>query len=688
MTDIIKLLKPIFKHWYIIFACTVFMAALMVFLTMSMPKIYESSASIYTGINTGVGILGQDRQDYSAQYAAYDNMANIITSRETFKEVGLRLLAMHMSMTQVDPRIISAEHLEAKQKMIPTDIKKLAGATDSITYLNLDAIADTHPFLIGVVNYPEVPYYSTAALSSVAVSRVRSSDMISLVYTCDDPGVCQKTLEILIDVCIRNYRQIKEGQTDKKVTFFEEQLQLAQSKLKQAEAQEEQFKKSYGVANLSIQTELAISDRQDITNQILKEQEILATTAAGMRQIEGQLGVQAQSMKRSDIMLKYDQLGRLSQRLTSAQLNGASSSQIASLQTQINQVKEDLNRDITSNLTPATAGRTTDVAATEYFNKSVAYEESKARLKALENRRNAASGVFTKYLPLADTLKRIQRNIDISEKEYLAALDNLNQSKRQQQDQRSFSTIQIIDKPNFPLTAKSSKRKILVMLGMMIGFVVPSSIFLGMAYFNGNIQTPQRAEETTGLETVGIMPDTRKLRTLKDPEMVSDGLSDTILKNLYLADYKSGQMRILIISTRAGEGKTMISNMLCERLRDKGRKCLVVMPYVESGSWSVVSYKVDKSFYQARAEDIVPVERMSEADILIIELPPLIMNDYPVELIRQFDMAFLICKANREWVKADQMALDSFVRISGITPRLILNNVELDVVEEILGKVV
>ncbi|MDR1170860.1 MAG: hypothetical protein LBL24_00240 [Bacteroidales bacterium] len=686
MTDVIKLLKSVFKYWRVILGSTVFMAVLMVLLTMNMPKIFESSASIYTGITTGESLV-QGRTDYSAQYSSYDNLTNIITSRETLKEVGLRLLAIHLGVKQADPQIISAEHLEAKQKMIPTDIKKLAGATDSITYLNLDAVADTHPFLIGLINYPDVPYYSNGALSSVAVSRVGSSDMISLVYTCDDPGVCQKTLEILIDVCIRNYRRIKEGQTDKKVSFFEEQLQLAQAKLKHAETKEEQFKKTYGVVNLGIQQDLAISDRQDITNQMLKEQENMNVLAASVRQIEGQLGAQAQSLKRSDIMLKRDELGRLTNRLTIAELNGASAAQIASLQTRINQVKVDLNNDITSSITPGT-GKTTDVAATEYFNKSVAYEESKARLKALENRRNAATGQFTKYLPLADTLKRIQRDIDISEKEYLAALDNLNQSKRQQQDQRSFSTIQVIDKPNYPLIAKSSKRKILVMLGMMIGFVVPSSIFLGMAYFNSNIQTPQRAEEITGLKTAGIVPNTRKLQALKNPEMVSDGLSDTILKNLYLADYKSGQMRILIISTRAGEGKTMISNMLCERLRDKGRKCLVVMPYVESGSWSVVSYKVDKSFYQARAEDIVPVERMSEADILIIELPPLIMNDYPVELIRQFDMAFLICKANREWVKADQMALDSFVRISGITPQLILNDVELDIVEEILGKIV
>ena len=227
----------------------------------------------------------------------------------------------------------------------------------------------------------------------------------------------------------------------------------------------------------------------------------------------------------------------------------------------------------------------------------------------------------------------------------------------------------------------------MMMMGTMMGFLIPTCIFLGMAYLNSNIQTPQRAEEITGLKSAGIMPNFKKLHELKNHEMVSNGLSDTILKSLYMANHRSHQMRILIISTRPGEGKTVIGNMLCERLINKGRKCLVVTPYVDSGNWSVVSYKVDKSFYEARAHDIVPVERMTDAEILIIELPPLIMSDYPVELIRQFDMAFLICRADREWVKADQTALDSFIKISGINPQIILNEVEIDIVEEILGKV-
>lgn len=684
--DIVKLIKSVFRHYKIIIASSLLVALLVFLFTFNIPRKYQSTATIYTGIGTGTTPTSTEgRMDYLTLSSSFDNLLSIITSRETMKEVGLRLLVMHLTLKDADPAVISPEHLESVREKFPPDIRGLVGETDSITYQNLMAEADSNPFLIGILNYP-VPYYSYQALSSISVNRMRTSDMISLSYSCDDQGVCQKTLEILIDVCIRNYRKIKEGQVDKVVGYYEEQVKSAQQKLKRSEAREQNFKEVYGLVDFNTQTGMVIAGRQEIITQIQKEQEIMSATEAGIRNIENQLGSQSQSLRNSGIMEKKDRLSRLSYQLNAAELNRVSADRIAELQTQIDQVKSELSQDIAASSTAITTGRTSEIAATEYFNKVITFEESKARLRALENRRDAALGQFNRYLPLGDTLKRIQREIDINEKEYLTALSYLNESKKQQQDQRSFSTVQVIDKPNYPLTAKSM-RKTLVMIGGFLGFIIPTLIFLGLAYFNSNIQTPARAEQATGLRVGGIVPDTKLLQGQKNAEVISDGLSDTILKNLYLADHKNKQQRILIVSTRPSEGKTIISNMLCERLLRKGRKCLVVIPYLDSGSWSVVSYKVDNAFYQARAEDLVPVERLNSADILILELPSLIMSDYPVALIKEFDMAFLVCDANREWTKADQTALDSFIKISEITPQLILNNVELDVVEEILGKI-
>ena len=684
MEENIRLLKAVLKQWKIIVASTVLMAVLMVALTMNMSKVYESSATVYTGISSNDGIVG-GRADMMTQFTSYDNLSNIVRSRETLREVGLRLFAMHLGLQHADENIISGEALENVRKMIPSEIYELIGETDSITYLNLSASSQSNYFLSNLINSPFMPYYSIPVLSSIGVGRIGFSDMVSLSYRSNDRGISQKTLEILIDVCIRNYRQMREGQTDKKLAYFEEELKLAQAKLKRAEVKEEDFKKTYDIVDLPTQTGMAITDRQELDKQIAEERQKMSAAQAAMRQIENQMGSRAQSMKRTDILAKQADLSRLQAQLTNAEIRGASSAQIGQLRAQLERIKGELSIDFAESM--ASAGASSDAISTEYFNRLLTFEESKARFRALEAQKNATTAQFNRHLPLQDSLRRLQREIEICEKEYLAALEDRNKSRREQQDQRSFSTIQVYDKPDFPVEGKS-KRMMMLIMGTMIGFVIPSSIFLGLAYLNNNIQTPRRAEETIGLKCAGIIPNHKKLQENKNLELISNGLCDTILKSLYMINHKSGQKRILIISTRPGEGKTTVSNMLCERLSQKGRKCLVVTPYVDGDDWSVVSYKVDKSFYHSRNDEIVLVEKMTDADILVIELPSLIMNDYPVDLIRQFDIAFLICKADREWVKADQTALDSFISIANIRPLIILNNSELDVVEEVLEKVI
>jgi uncharacterized protein involved in exopolysaccharide biosynthesis len=612
----------------------------------------------------------------------------IVTSRETLKEAGLKLLASHLMLEHADPQIISEEHLAMVRDMIPDDIKAMKGATESVTYANLEEVADTHPFLVGIVNYPS-PYYSISALSSVYVERTRESDMLFLSYSCDDPGICQKTLDLLINISIFSYRKITEGQLEKAVEYFQEQLNTAYVQLKQSEEKLLTFNRVNNLVDYASQTSIAIAQREQINDRINQERDNMSSIEAALKKIEDQMGGQAQSFKTKNIIEKREQLSKLTIQLTMAELNGSSPTTIARLRNEKNQVTDELNRNIEETSNALMGGKISDVT-TSYFTRIVAYEESKARLQALERRKNATIEQYEKIIPLGDTLKRIQREIEINEKVYLAALEELNNSKRRQQDQRSFSFIQVIDKPNYPLTAKST-RKMMILLGLVIGGLIPGTIFVSIFYFNNNILTLQRAEHLTGLKTGGIVPDIKKLKTYKHAQLISNSLSDTILKNIYLIEPNEEhvqQQRILIVSTRSSEGKTIIGNMLCERLIGKGRRCLVMVPYMDiSGKWSVASYKVDNTFTPSREGDIVPVEKLNEAEILILELPSLILNDYPVELIKQFNMAFLVCDANRQWTKADQTALDTFISISGLTPYLILNNVDKDVVEEVLGKV-
>jgi hypothetical protein len=73
-------------------------------------------------------------------------------------------------------------------------------------------------------------------------------------------------------------------------------------------------------------------------------------------------------------------------------------------------------------------------------------------------------------------------------------------------------------------------------------------------------------------------------------------------------------------------------------------------------------------------------------DYVFIELPALIFNNYPVDLVADADLSILICRANRLWSAADQSALNDILPLSGNKICFIVNGVELQELESLVGE--
>ena len=96
-------------------------------------------------------------------------------------------------------------------------------------------------------NYEEV--YSLEAISKVKVERISSSDLVKLSYETDDPGICQQTLQLYIDVCIKKYKDLKENGSDAVVKYFEAQLLQSENKLKSLEKKLLKFNQENNIIN-------------------------------------------------------------------------------------------------------------------------------------------------------------------------------------------------------------------------------------------------------------------------------------------------------------------------------------------------------------------------------------------------------------------------------------------------------
>ena len=110
-------------------------------------------------------------------------------------------------------------------------------------------------------------YYSIEAISEVMVERLSSSDLVKFSYKTDDPGVCQQTLKIYKDVCIKKYKSLKEYSSDVVVGYFENKLKLSEKKLKEIEERLLKFNQDNNIINFNEQSKaLAIIKEKDLPN--------------------------------------------------------------------------------------------------------------------------------------------------------------------------------------------------------------------------------------------------------------------------------------------------------------------------------------------------------------------------------------------------------------------------------------
>jgi LysM repeat protein/uncharacterized protein involved in exopolysaccharide biosynthesis len=111
----------------LLLAVPLFLAILVYYFTRNQEKVYQSEAIIYTGITTGYSIESTTQRptDFFSTSAQFDNMINLLTSRQTIVETAIRLYAQDLSLEHYNRQYISKENYEKLMRETPKMIKDL-----------------------------------------------------------------------------------------------------------------------------------------------------------------------------------------------------------------------------------------------------------------------------------------------------------------------------------------------------------------------------------------------------------------------------------------------------------------------------------------------------------------------------------------------------------------------------------
>ena len=236
--------------------------------------------------------------------------------------------------------------------------------------------------------------------------------------------------------------------------------------------------------------------------------------------------------------------------------------------------------------------------------------------------------------------------------------------------------------PQSTLAVGSIRMVILwTLLAALSGFMLTMAAFAlkNSAMLSKKLKTPKIAAQRTGLEVMGVLPQDDLIASDQTSLQIKNKLLYHMLLSV-LQNTEAQQQKILITSIYPEEGKEFVSNIICEWLYRKGKQCMVVAPFHIDDYWWL-------KHQDAANTERITVEMLAKKDVIIMVLPPLIEGDLPIELIRDFDMAYLVCSADRKWSPNDQMILDYFMEQSEQFLQIILNKANMNVVDEVLKQI-
>lgn len=636
------------------------------FLTRHMERTYDTNTTIYTGMITGYNIEGGTGVAGGNPQANIKNLMLIITTDNTIHEVALRLFArcMMYGNPDKDNNYISAEHFRELTQSVPADVKALINHnSESATYANLKAYEKPSQdnYLFGLLNYH--PYFGMNNITSrLKVMQLDNSDIIDIGYSANDAGVAYNTLDILNEVFARQYQQIRFGETNNVIKYFEREVKRYFRILTNAEDDLVKYNISKRVINYPEQTkQLTILDatQQTSDNDLLMN---YTTTKALMDYLERQLGNRAKVVRANrDFTDQVRDISRIQSRISNLQLMSSegggnvseSQQELAKAQKQLEQATSKV-KSLTQDIKAGTYSTETGVKAssmlTKWLDQVLLLEKTKAQMTAQDIMRQKLDQQILYFAPIGATLDRKDRHIGFIESNYMEMLKSLNAARlRQRNLQMSTATLRVLNPPMFPLNAQPTNRLLILLGAFILTFLMTTMYFFIIELLDRTLRDRMRSERITKIPVMGCYPKDSNLRYRRYNKIISDMALRQLSKTL-LPHFKTGQQNVLnLISTDSANGKSFLAQELENYWISLGLQ-VRRLAYDEDFLADDGKYIMAKSIKEL-CPDILPDE------IAIVEYPNL--NDHPIApaLLNLGTVNLIVTRANRTWKDVDQKAL-------------------------------
>ena len=688
MKTIQFIIKTLAKRW-IPLVLVPLVSAVLVFVIMSgKPKVYKSSTTIYTGIVSGYDVLASESsgsRDWMSVNNAIDNLISVIMAESTLSNVSMRLLARnicHLESENMGEFMTRESAMELRNILSP-EVRELTVPEDEeATYKNyIKAFESSRDNWFKQMFHWNHRHYSFSALSKIEVNRVGNSDMIRMTYSSDDKFISYNTLAILQSEFIKQYLAIRYQQTTDVVSYFEGELETIKRDLTQKENALTRYYIDNGVINYQEQTKMVAERQKDLdglVEQVMRERD---GAEEKIKLLEDKLGNVTDVYSNNASFI--GQIHALNNLYTQVSPNDSIDT---SLSRRISEEEQKLKK-ISSEISAAQyskEGLGNDVLINEWISAILIKSKADAELDILFANKDEMDKEVKRFSPIGTSIKRQEREINFSEQNFLSNLKSLNDAKlREKNLQLTSATFRVLTPPTVAMNPEKTKTKLYAMIAFVFMFALMCGIVIIMEEFNRKPYDQDSARKLIKLPVIGAYPQVKKETENME---ISKTLAMRHLGNTITSYFNRNQSVniINVFSVDKGEGKSTVCQAIYEYFESLDTKPVLVN-WEKDFESNTKYYMLANSIYDFCVNED-NMELMPEANVIIVEYPPLKDASFPTKVIDTSAINILVADAKRDWTGMRGLMIGELKRFNkGNNLGIILNNSDIDTVGSFTG---
>ncbi|EOR94989.1 hypothetical protein ADIARSV_1860 [Arcticibacter svalbardensis MN12-7] len=578
MEEINRFLRLLKKHRLILIIVPAITVIITFFLVRNLPNSYVSQTQIATGIvdDTQSSLTGDAAaKSWSEVSQAFANLMEVMRLKKILDQVSYKLIIHEISgkksFRAIPPELQNYNQQELKQ--ILNTFEDKYNKTEGLNLWDAKQIK-----LYNILR--AIGYDSESIKNKIKINRVGDSDFITVEVDTENPELSAFIVNSLTEEFIKYYTFLIKQNQRKANTFLDKMLIEKRAAMNSNVNALRDYKIKNRVLNLeeqSSQLYAQIITYNDQKQSILKD---IAANTGAVNEIDGRFDPKDRKYLEST-------LTRLNQRLlsTKEELRSLYDLYIQNnFEPSYKESIDSLQRILTSQINQSSDQYINSPLATKQaliqqkLQLEVQLDLSRYSMNSIENELLNLNAQFDKMVPHEAEVQSLEREVEISSKEYLDALEKFNQSSMESGFAIKINQVQIA-MPGLP---QPSKKMLLVIISGIVTFIFCLVVLFILYFLDDTISSSKELANKTGVPVLGglntiqgSVVDLNEIWNSSSSGSLNE-FKDQLRSIRFEIDNEIKNGVIAITSMKEFEGKTLLALSLAHAWKMTNKKVLII----------------------------------------------------------------------------------------------------------------